>query len=123
MAIRILVADDSAYWREALRANLERDSDWTVFEASNGSEAVQRSNWIHPDIAILDFYMPGIDGLSAAKELKRREPKLPIVMITVDKSAALEAEARRAGILAVFSKSEYIQVRNFVGRKLQAKAA
>jgi len=123
MSIRILVADDSAYWREALRANLERNSDWTVFEASNGSDAVQRSSWVHPDIAILDFQMPGLDGLNAAKELKRREPKLPIVLITVDKSAALEREAERVGVLAVFSKTECGQVRNFVNQTLQPKAA
>jgi CheY-like chemotaxis protein len=123
MAIRILVADDSAFWREALRANLERNSDWTVFEARDGSEAVQRSSWVHPDIAILDFRMPVLDGLNAAKELKRREPKLPIVMITVDKNSALEEEARRAGILAVFSKVDCGKVPDFVDRTLRPKAA
>ncbi len=122
MSLRILVADDSPFWRETLKANLERNSDWTVFEASNGSEAVQRSGWVHPDIAILDFFMPELDGLHAARELKRRAPKLPIVMVTVDKTEALEAEAQRAGILAVFSKMECAQMRNFVNRVVPTKA-
>src|SRR6202012_2976854 len=114
MSLRILVADDSAYWRGVLRASLERNSDWTVFEANNGSEAVKRSGSVHPDIAILAFCMPELDGVGAAREFKRRAPKLPIVIITVDKSAALEAEAQRAGVLAVFSKVEYAKVRSFV---------
>lgn len=123
MSIRILVADDSPFWREALRTSLERGSDWTVFEAKDGSEAVRRSKFIHPDIAVLDFCMPELDGLNAARELKRREPTLPIVMVTIDKNPFLEAEARRAGVLAVFSKMDYMQVRNFVNRMLEAKAA
>ncbi len=123
MPIRILVADDSPFWREALRTSLERDSNWTVFEAKDGSEAVQRSKSIHPDMAVLDFCMPELDGLNAARQMKRSEPELPIVIVTVDKSPFLEAEARRAGVLAVFSKMEYLKVRNFVDRTLGAKAA
>ena len=123
MPIRILVADDSPFWREALRTSLERGSDWTVFEAKDGSEAVRRSKSIHPDVAILDFCMPELDGLNAARELKRSEPELPIVMVTIDKSPLLEAEARRAGILAVFSKVEYMKVREFVDRMLQGHSS
>lgn len=122
MPIRILVADDSPFWREALRTSLECGSNWTVFEAKDGSEAVRRSKSIHPDIAVLDFCMPELDGLNAARQLKRCEPELPIVMVTVDKSPLLEAEARRAGISAVFSKTEYMRVRDFVNRTVEAKA-
>lgn len=121
MSLRILLADDSAYWREALRESLEEEPGWTVFEANNGSDAVQRSNWVHPDVAVLDFCMPELDGLSAARELKRREPNLPIVMVTIDKSEMLEKEARRAGVLAVFSKTDYMQVRVFVDRTIHGE--
>jgi CheY-like chemotaxis protein len=123
MPIRILVADDSLFWRETLRTSLERDSGWMVFEAKDGSEAVRRSESVHPDFVVLDFRMPELDGLNAARQMKRSEPKLPIVMITIDKTPLLEAEARRAGVSEVFSKTEYMRVRDFVNRTLEAKAA
>lgn len=123
MSIRILVADDSPFWREELKLVLEEDSDCTVFEARDGFEALQKSNWVHPDVAILDLSMPELDGLGAARELKRRKPELPIVLITVDKSAFLESLAREAGILAVFSKMECAHVKDLVTRIVPPKAA
>lgn len=123
MALRILVADDSPFWREQLRAILEQGSDSVVFEACNGFEAVQKSAWIQPDVAILDFCMPVLDGLSAARELKRRMPELPVLIVTVDKTDFLEVAAREAGVLAVFSKMDCLDLRDFLMRRLQARAA
>jgi len=121
--MRILIADDSLFWREELRAILEQDSDWTVFEANDGSEAVRKSSQVHPDVAILDLCMPVLDGLGAARELKRTTPELPVLICTVDKSNFLEAVARQAGVLAVFSKMECIELRDFLKRRLQTQAA
>ena len=123
MSTRILVADDSPFWREELKSMLEEDSDWTVFEARDGFEALQKSNWIRPDIAILDLSMPELDGLGAARELRRRKPALPIVLITVDKSAFLESVAREAGVLAVLSKMECARMKDLITRIIQPKAA
>ena len=96
ISVRILIADDSPFWRGELRAILERDSSWIVFEASNGSEAVKKATSIHPDVVILDLWMPVLDGLGAARELKHSRPELLVVICTVDKSAFLEAAARQA---------------------------
>lgn len=123
MSLRILVADDSPFWREHLRTVLEQDSGWTVYEASNGCDAVRKSSWIHPDVVILDFCMPELDGLGAARELKRVTPKLPVLIVTVDKNSFLEMKATQAGVLAVFSKMDCFAVRAFLSRRLQTQAA
>jgi len=102
MAKRILLADDSPFWREQLRTILEEGSDWTVFQATNGAEALQKSVWVHPDAVILDECMPVLDGLAAARELKRVTPQLAVFIVTVDKNASLELAARQAGV-PVFS--------------------
>jgi two-component system, chemotaxis family, chemotaxis protein CheY len=123
MSTRILIADDSLYWRTELKEILEERSDWVVFEAKNGFEALQKANWVHPDLVILDLCMPELDGLGAARELKRRAPRLPVLIITVDKSSFLEVLARQAGIEAVFSKVECPLMRAFVEQVIHHRAA
>ena len=123
MSMRILIADDSLFWREELRAILEQGSDFIVFEARDGLEAVRESSRVHPDVVILDLRMPLLDGLGAARQLKRATPTLPVLIVTVDKTAFLEATARQAGVSAVFSKTECMDLRNFLHRTLLAHAA
>jgi DNA-binding NarL/FixJ family response regulator len=118
MPIRILVVDDSPFWREELRALLEQDSRWDVFEADNGSEALRKASWIKPDVVILDLFMPELDGLSAARALTRQIPAPAMVILTVDKSPFLEVAARECGVRAVFSKVDYAGVRNFLKETL-----
>jgi DNA-binding NarL/FixJ family response regulator len=62
MSVRVLIADDSPFWREELRALLEHDTAWTVFEACDGLEAVRKTAWIYLDAVILDFCMPYSTG-------------------------------------------------------------
>jgi CheY-like chemotaxis protein len=122
MSRRILIADDSPFWREQICTILE-ESGWTVFQATNGAEAVDKSVWVQPDAIVLDACMPVLDGLSAAREFRRRSPQIPVLMVTVDKSAFLELKAREAGILAVYAKMECLELRKFLLRMLLAKAA
>ena len=101
---------------------LEQSLDCTVFEANDGSAAVQKSNQIHPDAVVLDVCMPVLDGLGAARLLKRVTPELPVLMVTVDKTPFLEAAADEVGAL-VFSKTECPQLCNFLSQALQTRAA
>jgi CheY-like chemotaxis protein len=123
MATRILLADDSAFWREQLRAILEEEPGWTVFQATNGAEAVEKSIWLKPNAIILDMSMPILDGLRAARKLHRVSPTVPVLIITVDKSALLEVQAREAGVLAVFSKMDCLELRKFLKYRVSAMAA
>jgi DNA-binding NarL/FixJ family response regulator len=81
--IRILVADDHTIVREGLKAILERAGDFEVVaEAATGAEAVERARASRPDVVLLDVSMPGRDGLETAKDLKRQNPKVRILMLT-----------------------------------------
>jgi DNA-binding NarL/FixJ family response regulator len=71
--VRILVADDNEIMRSYLRRMLETKDDWHVCEeACNGREAVDKAGQSSPDVILLDFEMPEMNGLDAAKEIRRR---------------------------------------------------
>jgi len=122
MPIRIVLADDSPFWRQQLGEILEKEPGWTVFQATNGADAVEKSIWTHPDAIILDVCMPILDGLSAVRQLRRVSPKVPVLMVTVDKSEFLEITALEAGAVAVFSKMDCLELHKFL-KQMFAKAA
>lgn len=102
---RILIADDHESVRNALRDVLSQKSGWTVCgEATNGQSAVSLALTLKPDLIILDFLMPLMNGLAAAREISKVLPDVPIVLYTMHKSEPLEKEAKKAGIKKVISK-------------------
>jgi DNA-binding NarL/FixJ family response regulator len=105
--VRILVADDSDLMRRCLRKLLEQQDDWKVCaEASNGREAIDRVRQSSPDIVVLDFQMPEMNGLDAAREIRRRSPHTPILMVTLHMSPQLEDQARKIGIHGACNKND-----------------
>jgi DNA-binding NarL/FixJ family response regulator len=103
----ILIADDSPIIRKALRQTLERHDAWGVCgEASDGREAIGKAQQLSPDLVVLDLYMPVMNGLEAARELKRLLPSVPLVMFTTFINPYLANEALSAGVSAVVSKTE-----------------
>jgi DNA-binding NarL/FixJ family response regulator len=102
---RILIVDDYAPVRLALRRVIESVPEFEVCgEAENGRVGVERTLLLEPDLIILDFSMPVMNGLEAAKELNELMPLLPILMYTSFISSNLEAEAFAAGVSRVASK-------------------
>jgi DNA-binding NarL/FixJ family response regulator len=81
--IRVLVADDEPMIRAGARAILASDPDIEVVaEAADGREAVELVHRHRPDVALLDIRMPGMDGLTAAEELRRTAPGTAVAMLT-----------------------------------------
>jgi DNA-binding NarL/FixJ family response regulator len=104
---RILIADDNETLRNALKKLLSDDDKWNVCgEASNGQEAVALAATLKPDAVLLDFMMPTMNGLDAAKEILKNDPSVPVAMYTLHQNTQLEAHARRFGVRKVISKTE-----------------
>ena len=100
----VLIVDDDHAFRTVLRTLFEEDSGFDSVEAANASEALDKSKQLSPNLAVVAFSMPEMNGLQLARELKAREPALPIFMLTADYDVDIEKEAFAFGITAVFSK-------------------
>ena len=92
----ILVVDDEPQIRRVLRTTLTAEG-YTILEARDGSEALEKVRNVKPDLILLDMNMPGLDGLQTCREI-RSSSEVPIIMLTVrsaekDKVRALDAGA------------------------------
>ena len=78
----VLIADDSEVMRKAIRVRLEAGGVDTVLEASDGLEAIAKVMTEKPNVVILDIVMTRLNGLETLKELRKLQPKLPIIVHT-----------------------------------------
>jgi chemotaxis response regulator CheB len=75
--------DDSALIRRIIRERLEQQNIWEVSgKAANGREAIEKAQELRPDLIVLDLAMPIMNGLEAARALKRLLPRVPVLMFT-----------------------------------------
>ncbi len=82
--VRVLLVDDHAILREGLKAllNLSEDID-VVAEASDGRQAIASVREYSPDVVVMDMAMPGMDGLEATRAIKRAQPNVQILVLTM----------------------------------------
>jgi DNA-binding NarL/FixJ family response regulator len=98
MSYKILIVDDSKLARMAVGKALNTlYPDWVRIEASNAEEAAAAVKEKTPDIALLDFNMPGRDGLDLAAELRRSHPRMPIGVVSANRQTEIVNRAREAG--------------------------
>jgi DNA-binding NarL/FixJ family response regulator len=99
MSIGVFIVDDNFVARRGLRSVLEAENDISVTgEASNGSEAIEKLKNIQTDIVLMDVRMPELDGISATTELLKLNPRLRVLLATVNEDAAVHAQALLAGV-------------------------
>ena len=96
MSRTVLVADDAALVRMILRDILGAEG-YAVSEAVNGRDAIERFCELRPDVAILDVTMPELDGLSALREILKRDPDAQVIVVSAQMCSDLRAEALEAG--------------------------
>jgi len=123
---RIVIAEDEAIIRLDLKETLEEEGYEVVGETGRGDEAVALVKSLEPDVAILDIKMPGLDGLSAAREITA-ERRAAVLILTAFSQRDLIEQARDAGALAYlvkpFQRSELIPaVEVAIGRFRELKA-
>ncbi len=119
-AVRILVVDDNPSVRRYLRGVLEQHENWRVCdEARDGRDAVDRFGRIHPDLIVLDFQMPEMNGLDAARIISKRSPEIPILIVTLYLSKQLADEARKVGARGAVAKTNIGAVVDAVGALLR----
>ena len=111
MPTRVVIAEDEAIIRLDLKETLEEEGYEVVGETGRGDEAVELVTEHEPDVAILDIKMPGLDGLSAAREIAG-ERRAAVLILTAFSQRDLIEQARDAGALAYlvkpFQRSELI---------------
>jgi DNA-binding NarL/FixJ family response regulator len=108
MAVRILLVDDHPIVRQGLRTILEGRSGWEVVgEASDGVEALEKVNALHPDIVVLDVTMPRMNGLEACRLIQQDGKKsgLEVLFVTQHDSPQMMREALDAGARGYVVKS------------------
>lgn len=99
MAIRLLIVDDHALFRQGLKRILALDSGFTVVgEAASGDDAVQLTRTLQPDIVLMDVSMPNTNGVEAAQKLKRIVPATAIILLTMHENNFLQQEAVKIGV-------------------------
>lgn len=96
--LRILVADDHQVVRAGLRALLESKAGWQVCaEAANGREAVEKASGLQPDVVVLDIGMPLLNGVEAARQIRKVSPNTEILILTMHDSEHLIQGVLEAG--------------------------
>ena len=105
--IRILIADDHEVVRSGLRKILEAQPKCDVVaEASNGKEAVRRAFETNPDVAMLDYSMPLINGIEATRQIRASLPRTEVLIFTMHCNDTLIQELLQAGARGYLLKSD-----------------
>ncbi len=106
----IVLADDHHIVRQSLRALLEAETDFRIVgEAATGLEAVELIERLQPDVLVVDIMMPELNGLEVTRQVKRRWPKMAIVILSMHENEAYVVEALRAGASAYVLKKANAQ--------------
>ena len=119
MSVRVLVVEDTDHVRRMLMDMPELDG-FEVDSVSGGAAAVDAVALSEPDVVVLDYKMPGMDGLDVARALRAAHPEQRIIMYTAFVDADLEREAADAGVALVMGKVEGLPA---LGREIRRLCA
>lgn len=96
--VRVLLAEDHTIVRKGLRSLLDGETGIEVIgEAGDGREAIEKVRQLRPDVVLMDITMPGLNGLEATRQIKKRFPEVKVVILTVHTTEEYILQILRAG--------------------------
>lgn len=108
--IRILIADDEAMFRSGLRLTLEREGFHVIAECADGMEAVAASEAMQEDIAILDLFMPNLNGIECARRISCVSPRTRCILISQYENPSTSVDKLMAAFAGAVHKGEAAEV-------------
>jgi DNA-binding NarL/FixJ family response regulator len=106
-AARILIADDHEVVRHGLRKLLETQPGWEIVaEAADGREAIAKATELKPNVVVMDFSMPGLNGLEATLQILKAVPGTEVLVLTVHESEEVARKVLAAGARGFMLKSD-----------------
>src|SRR5271168_4621097 len=104
---RVLIVDDHAFIRRGVQTILHSFPEWEFCgEAENGKEAIRLAAELKPELIIMDVSMPGLNGIEATRAIRKTQPDVKIVLLTLHESAELLRSAFRAGARGYLLKTD-----------------
>jgi DNA-binding NarL/FixJ family response regulator len=104
--VKVLIVDDTDHVRAMLVDMLELDGFNVVGQASSGHDGIILAGKVDPDVIVMDYRMPEINGLGAARAIRENRPEQAIILYTAYLEPELEAMAKDAGVAVVIGKVE-----------------
>ncbi len=109
--MRILIADDHPIFRAGLKEVLAKSAEVELIgEADNGQKALELARKQHWDVVLLDITMPGKDGIETLRELRREQPKLPILILSAHPEDQLALRLIKSGAAGYLTKDKAPEV-------------
>lgn len=103
--MRVVICDDDPLARRMLRDLLQQDGIIVIAEAADAREAIELSTYYRPDVVVMDLIMPGVDGLSATRQIVERTPEVKVVILTSSDDDEVGMLTLRAGACGFLRKS------------------
>lgn len=104
---RVLIVDDHAFIRRGVQTILHPFPEWELCgEADNGNDAIRMAEELKPEVIIMDVSIPGLNGIEATRVIRKTQPDVKIVLLTLHESADLVRSAFRAGARGYLLKTD-----------------
>ena len=110
MRCRILIVDDHEVVRRGIRTLLCARSDWEICgEAADGQEAIEKAKALHPEVVLMDIFMPRMNGLDATRLLHREIPNSKVIIVSQNDPRIVREQAHAIGAAAFVVKSDFAE--------------